>query len=104
MGCRTRDPQGSIHSEDTVLVQLDLEDDELGYYAVAASAPWMGSPKSAPVRSVDPLPDTDDTGVLSLRTDGERIAVVVEYDDRCYTLSRSQARNLARKLTEATDE
>ena len=94
-------PKGAYIPRDTVLVQLDSENDEISYYMTNSSDYWRGAPKHVPVRSLDPLPDVNDTGVLSLHTDGERIEVVVEYDDRCYTLTKNQARNLARKITEA---
>ena len=54
-------------------------------------------------RTVDPLPDPDDTGTLTVHSDAGVIVLVDTYDDRCYDLSENQARNLARKLTEALD-
>lgn len=98
-------PKGAYVPEGTVLVHLEptgpFEEAVLTHYVTGVSDYWQGSPVAVPVRSVDPLPDTDDTGVLSLHTEGERIAVVVGYDARCYTLTKNQARNLARKITEA---
>lgn len=99
-------PEGAYITEGTVLVQLErgsLSDYELNYYEAEASAPWQGSPARNPVRSVDPLPDPADTGTLTVHSDDGFIVLVDTYDDRCYDLSENQARNLARKITEAID-
>lgn len=95
-------PFGAFVSEGTPLVRFD-HPDRLYFYSAARSFYWNTVSDTAPVRSLDPLPDMDDTGTITVHLDGERIAVVVEYDARCYTLSRNQARNLARKITEAID-
>lgn len=97
-------PKGAYIPKDTVLVQLDTEDDEISYYMTYSSDYWMGSPKYAPVRSVDPLPDPNDTDTLTVHSSAGVIVLVDTYDDRCYDLSKNQARNLARMLTEAVDE
>ena len=54
-------------------------------------------------RTVDPLPDPDDTGTLTVHSSAGYIVLVDTYDDRCYDLTKDQAHNLARKLTEALD-
>lgn len=92
---------GTYIPEGTVLVQLDYDGPELNYYEAEVSAPWIGSSKHAPVRTVDPLPDPADTGTFTVHSDDGVIVLVDTYDDRCYDLSRSQAMNLARILTEA---
>lgn len=97
-------PKGSYIPRDTVLVQLDSENDEISYYMTNSSDYWRGSPKHAPVRSLDPLPDMNDTDTLTVHTSAGYIVLVDTYDDRCYDLTKNQARNLARKLTEAVDE
>lgn len=100
-------PQGAYVPENTVLIQLDhtgpSEEAELTYYVTPVSDYWKGSPVRAPVRSVEPLPDHTDTGVLTVRTYEGVISLVDTYEDWCYDLTKSQARNLARKLTEAID-
>ena len=99
-------PNGAYVPENTVLVQLDLHDPtliELSYYETKVSDYWKGYPKHSPVRSVEPLPDPSDTGVLTVRSEDEEIALVDTYEDWSYELTKSQARNLVRKLTEAID-
>ena len=96
-------PKGSYVPRDTVLVQLDSENDEISYYMTNSSDYWRGAPKHVPVRSLDPLPDMNDTGTLTVHSEGGAIVLVDTYDDRCYDLTKNQARNLARKLTEAID-
>ena len=96
-------PNGAFIPENTVLVQLDLEDHELSYYETEVSDYWKGYPKHAPVRSVEPLPDSDDTGTLTVHSGEGFIVLVDTYDDRCYDLTKSQARNLVRMITEAVD-
>lgn len=97
-------PKGAYIPRDTVLVQLDSENDEISYYMTNSSDYWRGAPKHVPVRSVDPLPDMNDTGTFTVHSDDGFIVLVDTYDDRCYDLSKNQARNLARKLMEAIDE
>lgn len=97
-------PKGSFIPRDTVLVQFDPENDEISYYMTYSSDYWRGSPKHVPVRSVDPLPDPNDTDTLTVHSSAGYIVLVDTYDDRCYDLSKNQARNLARKLMEAIDE
>ena len=96
-------PKGSYIPRDTVLVQLDSENDEISYYMTNSSDYWRGAPKHVPVRSLDPLPDMNDTGTLTVHSSAGYIVLVDTYDDRCYDLTKNQARNLARKLTEAID-
>lgn len=96
-------PMGTYVPVNTVLVQLDLEDHELSYYEAAVSDYWKGYPKHAPVRSVEPLPDPNDTGVLTVRSEDEEIALVDTYEDWSYELTKSQALNLVRMITEAVD-
>lgn len=101
-------PPGAYVPEDTVLVQLDptgsCGEAELIHYVLHAPEYWQEAPKNAPVRSVEPLPDHTDTGTLTVHSDEGFIVLVDTYDDRCYDLSSNQARNLARMLTEATNE
>lgn len=96
-------PKGAYIPGDTVLVQLDIENDEISYYMTHSSDYWRGSPKHAPVRSVDPLPDPNDTDTLTVHSSAGYIVLVDTYDDRCYDLSKNQARNLVRIITEAID-
>ena len=101
-------PQGTYVPEDTVLVQLDprgpFEEAVLTHYVTPASGYWMGSSVYKQVRSVEPLPDHTDTGTLTVEHADGCIVLVDTYDDRCYDLTKSQARNLVRKITEAIDE
>lgn len=97
-------PKGAFIPRDTVLVQLDSENDEISYYMTYSSDYWRGAPKHVPVRSVDPLPDPNDTDTLTVHSSAGYIVLVDTYDDRCYDLTKNQARNLARMLTEAIDE
>lgn len=97
-------PQGVYVPANTVLVQLDPEEYELNFYEAEVSEYWKGSSRHAPVRSVDPLPDPNDTGSLTVFP-GARNSVHFDTDDGgCYDLTKSQAANLARKITEAIDE
>lgn len=97
-------PKGSYIPKDTVLVQLDPENDEINYYmANYSSNYWMGSPKHLPVRSVDPLPDPNDTGILTVHSDDGFIFLIDTDEDRWYDLTKTQARNLVRMITEAID-
>lgn len=99
-------PRGAFVPEGTVLVQLDTPDlsgTELNYYETEVSEFWKGSPMHAPVRSVEPLQDPSDTGILTVHSDEGCIVLVDTYDDRCYDLTENQARNLVRKLMEAID-
>lgn len=96
-------PQGEYVPDGTVLVQLDPEEYELTHYVTHVSEYWQGSPESAPVRSVDPLPDMIDTSPLTVHSDDGYIVLVDTYGTRCYDLTKSQAANLARKITEAID-
>ena len=100
-------PQGAYVPEGTVLVQLDprgpFEEAVLTHYVTPASGYWMGSSVYKQVRSVEPLPDPDNTGLLTVHSDEGSISLVDTYEDWCYDLTKSQARNLARKLTEAID-
>ena len=100
-------PEGAYVPENTVLVQLDptgsCGEAELIHYVSYAPEYWQVAPKNAPVRSLEPLPDPDDTGALTVHS-GDRFIVLVDtYDYRCYDLTKSQARNLVRMLTEAID-
>ena len=101
-------PKGSYVPEGTVLVQLDpmgpFGDAELTHYVNHVSEYWQGYPPNAPVRSVDPIPDSNDTGTLTVHYDDGAVVLVGTYDGRYYGLSIDQARNLARKLTEALDD
>lgn len=99
-------PEGALIPEGTELVQREdpYEDgDELTIYKATATALWEGAPKHAPVRSVEPLPDSDDTGTLEFYGDGGHIALEGLHCGFTHYLSISQARNLARKITEAVD-
>ena len=100
-------PQGVYVPANTVLVQLDpmgpFGEAELTHYVTHVSEYWQGSPESAPVRSVDPLPDPDDTGTLTVHYDDGAIVLVDTDDGGCYDLTKSQAANLVRKITEAID-
>lgn len=93
--------------EGTVLVQLDPTgpsgEPELNYYMAHVSEYWQGSPASAPVRSVEFIEDPADTGTFTVHSDDGVIVLVDTYDDRCYDLSKNQARNLVRIITEAID-
>ena len=97
-------PKGAFIPRDTVLVQLDSENDEISYYMTYSSDYWRGAPKHVPVRSVDPLPDMNDTGTFIARSAGGDIVHIDTDIGRCYDLTKNQARNLARKLMEAVDE
>ena len=100
-------PRGAFIPEGTVLIQMNpvgsSGEAELNYYAASVSAPWQGTSRTAPVRSADPIPDPDDTGTIAVHSSAGYIVLVDTYDDRCYDLSKNQARNLARKITEAID-
>ena len=96
-------PNGAFIPENTVLVQLDLEDHELSYYETEVSDYWKGYPKHSPVRSVEPLPDPNDTGILTVHSNDRFIFLIDTDEDRWYDLTKTQARNLVRKLTEAID-
>ena len=96
-------PQGVYVPANTVLVQLDPEECELNFYEAEVSEYWKGSSRHAPVRSVEPLPDPNDTGDLTIHSDDGFIVLVDTYGIRCYDLTKSQAANLARKITEAID-
>lgn len=93
-------PYGTFVPEGTLLVRLDPPD-RLYHYEMSSSAYWRTISDSSPVRTVEPLPDPADTGTLAVHSDDGVIVLVDTYDDRCYDLSRSQAMNLARTLTEA---
>lgn len=98
-------PKGAYVPEGTVLIQMNpvgsSGEAELNYYAASVSAPWQGTSRTAPVRSADPLPDPDDTGTIAVHSSAGYIVLVDTYGDLCYGLTKDQARNLARKLTEA---
>ena len=100
-------PRGAFVPEGTVLVQLDpmgpFGDAEINYFVTHVSEYWQGSPDSDPVRSAEPLPDPDDTGILTVRSKDGFVLLVDTYEDHGYDLTKDQARNLARKLTEAVD-
>lgn len=100
-------PRDAYVPEGTVLIQMNpvgsSGEAELNYYAASVSAFWQGTSSFAPVRSADPLPDPDDTGTITVHSSAGYIVLVDTYDDRCYDLSENQARNLARKITEAID-
>ena len=100
-------PKGAYVPEGTVLVQLDpmgpFGEAELVHYVTHDSEYWQGSPQDGPVRSVDPLPDMNDTGAVTVYpSTGDTVHFDTD-DGGCYDLTRDQARNLARKITEATD-
>lgn len=101
-------PEGAIVPEGTELVQREAqygeEFDELNIYKASVTAPWPWSPKNAPVRSIEPLPDPDDTGALRFYGDGGHIILEGVHCGHGHSLSIAQARNLARKITEAIDE
>ena len=99
-------PKGTYVPEGTALVYLDEDDlsTELVFYETDTSAYWPGTASYRQIRSVEPLPDSDDTGTLTVHSGEGFIVLVDTYDDRCYDLTKSQALNLARKLTEATNE
>lgn len=97
-------PHGEYVPDGTVLVQLDPEEYELTHYVTHVSEYWQGSPESAPVRSVDPLPDMNDTGSLTVFPSARNTVHFDTDDGGCYDLSMTQAANLARKITEAVDE
>lgn len=95
-------PQGAYVPEGTLLVRLDMEN-RLYHYEVPVSSYWRTVSNSAPVRSVEPLPDPDDTGLLTVHY-GEGFLVLVDtYDDRCYNLTENQALNLVRMIKETID-
>lgn len=99
-------PNGAFIPENTALVQLDLHDPtliELSYYETTVSDYWKGYPKHSPVRSVEPLSDPNDTGIITVRSDEGVISLVDTYEDWCYDLTKTQARNLVRMITEAID-
>lgn len=99
-------PNGAYVPEGTALVNLDLNNPtriELVFYETKFSEYWEGYPRYSPVRSVEPLPDPSDTGVLMVRSEDEEIALVDTYEDWSYELTKSQARNLVRMITEAVD-
>ena len=99
-------PRGAFVPEGTVLAQLDptgpFGEPELNYYVTNTSEYWMGSPDPEPIRSAEPLPDPDDSGVLDVAADSDKVLVYVAFKGY-YALTTDQARNLARKLTEAID-
>ena len=97
-------PREAYVPEGTVLVQLEMGVDELTFYEAEVSHPWMGAPQSAPVRSMEPLLDPNDTGILTVRSKDGFVLLVDTYEDHGYDLTKSQARNLVRKLMEAVDE
>lgn len=98
-------PKGAFIPENTVLVQLDpmgpSEEAVLTHYVTSVSDYWQGSPVRAPVRSVEPLPDPDDTGVLSIEGTSGDVQIYDMADDHTYDLTDNQVRNIIRKLTEA---
>lgn len=100
-------PQGAYVPENTVLIQLDhtgpSEEAELTHYVTPVSDYWKGSPVRAPVRSVEPLPDHTDTGVLSIEGTSGDVQIYDMADDHTYDLTDNQVRNIIRKLTEAID-
>lgn len=99
-------PNGAFIPENTVLVQLDLNDPtliELNYYETTVSDYWKGYPKHSPVRTVEPLPDPNDTGVLSIEGTSGDVQIYDMADDHTYDLTDNQVRNIIRKLTEAID-
>ena len=100
-------PRGAFIPEGTVLVQMNpvgsSRESELNYYVASVSAPWQGTSRTAPVRSADPLPDPDDTGALTVHSGAGNTVHLDTHDGGCYDLTESQARNLARKITEALD-
>lgn len=96
-------PFGSFVPEGTLLVRLDPPD-RLYHYELPSSTYWSSSSESAPVRSVDPLPDPNDTGSLTVFPSARNSVHFDTDDGGCYDLSMTQARNLVRKITEAIDE
>lgn len=99
-------PRGAFVPEGTVLAQLDpmgpFGEAEINYFVTHVSEYWMGSPDPEPIRSAEPLPDPDDTGILDVEATSTAVLVRVEHTGY-YSLTEDQARNLARKLTEAID-
>lgn len=97
--------KGAFVPKHTALVYLDEDDlsTELVFYETDTSAYWPGTSSYRQIRSVEPLPDSDDTGLLAVRSYEGLISLVDTYEDWSYDLSRDQARNLVRKLTEAID-
>ena len=99
-------PDGAIVPAGTELIQREAqygEDDELNIYKASVTAPWPGSPKNGPVRSIEPLLDPDDTGTLKLYAGGGHIVLEGVLCGHGHDLSTAQARNLIQKLTEAVD-
>lgn len=100
-------PDGAIVPAGTELIQREAqygEDDELNIYKASVTAPWPGSPKNRPIRSVEPLPVSDDTGSLEFSGGEGFIILKGVHCGFTHYLSTAQARNLARKITEAIDE
>lgn len=98
-------PKGAYIPKDTLLVQLDLEDDEISYYMENYSNYWKGAPKDAPVRSVEPLPDPNDTGTLGFQLlSDDKIDIRTRSRGVFTTFTRTQARNFAHQLLEALDD
>lgn len=99
-------PEGAIVPAGTELAQLDMEEEELAIYTADVSARWTGAPKHSPVRSVDPLPDLDDTGLarLTVKRDGSFVIYNMAYPgDPGAILTEQQAHNFARKILEETN-
>ena len=94
-------PLGAYVPEGTLLVRRDPV--SLSHYEAASSGYWNPISDTAPVRSVDPLPDSEDTGAIIVHSNSENTVHLDTYGGECYYLTESQALNLVRKITEAID-
>ena len=93
-------PLGSYIDENTILIQFERHEQELHMYTALEAGPFTGAPYSAPVRSLERLPDPDDTGDITVAVYNRpagKISVTVEGCGDT-VLTRNQARNLARSL------
>lgn len=98
-------PSGAIIPKGTELIQIEeySGESELNIYKTLVEEVWHGYTENSPVRSVNPLPDPEDTGVLTFSEEDGVTVLEGKYCGYRHQLNRTQARNLLKKLAESLE-